>query len=223
MDERDLETPLEVEELRAENADLKSQLAAVEAEREQAAKARKWAVGFGMRRALGPDLVDASRAWFHAKTPTDPLPADESGVFAAEILNRLIRVGILGAALAVLPTGMLIWQNVLLQDQGKILQSQVQQQQTQIEQQIKDTRIVRRAQLLETIYTVDCEEPTEGDEAKPICRPKAGKRTVREAVLAFVQVERDAKEKVLLDKAPLFRAELSDAALSGADLIGADL
>lgn len=63
----------------------------------------------------------------------DPLPADESGVLVAEILKRLDGVGVIGVALAALFVAMLVWQNFLLQGQGKSLQSLVQQRQTQIE------------------------------------------------------------------------------------------
>ena len=92
------------------------------------------------------------------------------------------------------------------------------QQRTQIEQQASDTLIVRRAQLLNTIY--DCKETEtepEATDSEPACRPKANLRARQEAVLAFVKIELDRGVD-----ADLSDADLSDADLRGADLRGTD-
>lgn len=125
--------------------------------------------------------------------------------------------------------------------------------QSQIDKQARDTFIVRRAQLLETIYACQEEDQFEeadgtggsGDEseaagneseipfAEPSCQPKAHIRARQEAVRAFVEIEQgrgvwaDAQatnlRTVNLTKANLNGADLSLAILDGVDFNGANL
>jgi hypothetical protein len=99
----------------------------------------------------------------------------------------------------------LVWQNILLQ--------------TQIRQQAANTLIVRRAQLLHTIYTTKC-EPAGQEE---VCRPVANPRAVREAVIAFVEIERGRGTVADLISAELFGADLGGANLAGAEFFDANL
>ena len=96
----------------------------------------------------------------------------------------------------------------------------------------KDLLIVRRAQLLATIY--DCAEvstvrefaplptipPVQriGDPEPEICYPRAGLRSRNHAVQALVEIE--GRRGVKID---LRKADLSEMDLSGLNLVGADL
>ena len=102
------------------------------------------------------------------------------------------------------------------------------QQRTQIEQQASDTLIVRRAQLLNTIYDCEVEESAvaagvQATDLELACRPKANLRARQEAVLAFVKIEQDRGVDADLSHAKLSRADLFDADLTGAYLTSADL
>lgn len=97
----------------------------------------------------------------------------------------------------------------------------------QFYRQDKDTNIVRRAQLLATIY--DCGEPEPERQGVPptllrttlpfwICTPKEQRRARQEAVLAFAELERGRGRQ-----ADLSRTNLSGLNLDGIDLREADL
>ena len=189
------------------------------------------------RLVTGSELREAFRSWARvtreAKIPRD-LFSQESADLGTAILRRMIRVGLFGLLVAVLPVMLLVWQNLLLQ--------------RQVSQQASDGLIVRRAQLLDTIYDEVCEpamplgdkslstggdatahegegsEPdtvTEG--AEEACRPKTHARARREATLAFIQIERNREVEADLGGANLGELWLSDADLSGTYLFGADL
>jgi len=185
--------------------------------------------GVAAKIVAGAELRDAFRAWVRvtrgAQRPRDLFTAEAADLGAA-VVRRTIRVGLAGVVLAALPGALLIWQNLLLQ--------------SQVQQQASDTLIVRRAQLLETIYSEDCveveaggeasvagdsqngdrdeENPTEPAAAPPDtepelkCRPTAHIRARQEAVLAFIEIERG--RGVTLD---LRAANLSSVNLRGAD------
>lgn len=110
-------------------------------------------------------------------------------------------------ALAAVVAGFLLWQQVNQQSM------QIQQQSTQIQQQATDNLIARRAQLLDTIFTVDC-----GDSDEPEnCRPALRART--EAAIAFVEIERSRGQT----RPDLHRADLRGGNLAQADLHGINL
>lgn len=246
LEERDRE----VDELRAEVEQLREQ-------RRQAGRLAlaggSFASWFAARVFIGWDLTgtmrtwfDALRHWLEAKAPADSIPVEETANLAAAIVRRWLRVGLWHVVLAsggAVTAGILIWQGFLIrgqiqqqQAQNELVSRQIEQQQaqndllrTQNEQQQADTLIVRRAQLLDTIYTGDCTDP----EDPKTCKPKANPRSVREAVLAFVEIERGHPEKPDLSRANLNGAELfaanlsrtrlSEAFLSKTDLREADL
>lgn len=91
-------------------------------------------------------------------------------------------------------------------------------QQTQLDRQAADTLLLRRAQLLDTIYARDCEDL----ERPETCKPRANPRAVREAVLAFVEMERGQEEMPDLSHADLRGAILRGANLSALNLSEAD-
>lgn len=205
-------------ELRQENAELRARLERFETqlERERAAVRR---VGwFGLRLFVGRDLHSAFRDWLQAKSIRDPLPVDQTATLAAALVRRLMRVSFVGLLVAALPIGLLIWQNLLFREQ--------------ISQQVSDSTIVRRAQLLATIY--DCAEPEpeppsvpsmllRGEPMPEICTPKAHSRARAEAVRAFAELERSRGKGPNLSWGGLSGLQLREADLSLADLSLTDL
>jgi len=184
---------------------------------------------------MGPGLFGSLKAWLHKLEqwrPRQPLPVNETAELGAAILRRVIRVGGLGLAVAALPMLMLVWQNLLIQ--------------RQVNQQASDDLIVRRAQLLATIYEEECEdiaglegafsdiEPESGEtidqvtddtQKAPgeICHPKAPLRARQEAALAFATIEKARGVKPDLSKANLGEALLVMADFSRAHLHKANL
>ncbi len=207
----------ENERLHAENEQLRK-------EQTDAAQAVKSAGGLATRVLLGRRLRRSFRDWLNAKSLRDPLPADESADVLAAIVRRVIRVGMVGLLVAVLPGAFLLWQNVLIREQNDAIRSQIEQQAEQIEQQTSDTLIVRRAQLLATIYEEECSNDgpqasaATSDTPSMICLPKAHLRARQEAVRAFNEIERGRGVRPNLIKADLRGADLSGANLSRAGL-----
>lgn len=140
-----------------------------------------------------------------------------------------------GAALSVLLAALSAYflyqeigqQRTIIQQQAK----QLDQQRIQIERQQADTLIVRRAQLLDTVYGETCSEPGAGGGSRATqtendlsCRPRAHLRARQEAVLVFLEIERGRGQQqpnlrgVKLRRADLFEADLHGARLRGADL-----
>lgn len=122
-----------------------------------------------------------------------------------------------------------------LERQAELLRQQVERLPDPLRQQMKqqpkrsaDPASVR-AQLLDIIYTQTCGSP----EDPTTCRPVANKRAIQEAVLAFVDAERDRELQIdlrganlagmILPGADLSNADLSNADLSNTDLSNADL
>ncbi len=215
----------ENERLRAENERLRR-------EREEAARAAKGAGGLAVRILLGRRLQTSFQAWLKAKSLRDPLPADETAELGAAIVRRWLRVGWWQLVLALggaVTAGILIWQGLLIrgqieqqQAQNDLIRGQIEQQATQIERQAADTLIVRRAQLLATIYEEECQDSAASAEAtfssERNCAPKSHLRAREEAVLAFVEIERNRASMPMLNL-----ADLKDATFIGTDLSGAFL
>ncbi len=236
-----------VAELERENEELRTNLEEVEAEKEHLARARTrvagFATGLASRALLGPGLVGRLKVWLHKLEqwrPRKPLPVDETAELGAAILRRVIRVGLFGLLVGALPVILLLWQNFLIREQNAKIQSQ-------IEQQASDTLIVRRAQLLDTIYDEVCEPVahpvTEGtspvtagngeeidtepdgliEKSGENCRPRAHLRARQEAVIAFVRIERGRGERPDLHQADLRGAGLPVQNLSRVNFVEADL
>ncbi len=148
-----------VAELEREVRELQAELERLREERQRAAKVVKGAGGLGARILAGPSLWSTSRAWFEKLSKTESpreLASPQTADLVTALVQRVVRVGIVGLLLAALPAIFLLIQTFLLREQNAALQNQ-------IEQQASDTLIVRRAQLLATIYDEECED--EPDEA----------------------------------------------------------
>ena len=177
-------------------------------------------------RLLGFGTIQAAaRRWFNAVGAAKPIPREESADLFAAIVRRILLIGVVGFAVGILPTVLLTWQNFLIREQLK--------------SQAADTLIVRRNELLRTIYeTGECEPngaanaahsapinaaetQTQGSEepiaANPIAElcPKHPLRIRQDAVLALVQI--DGKETDLRE------ANLSGARFEALHLVGAKL
>lgn len=137
------------------------------------------------------------------------------------------------AVVGAISVGLLIWQNFLIQRQ---LSEQAAQRVVDIEQldhQVRDDLSIRRAQLVNTIYTVRCKEVGPPDEPikingqvvsfEPDCKPSANPRTLREAVVAFAEIERSRGGLVDLRYASLQSLRLDGVNLSKVDLTESDL
>ncbi len=143
-----------VAELETENEELRSRLERLEKQQERAARAGKAVGGLGARILAGPELRASSRAWFEKLSKIEmprELASPETADLATALVRRVVRVGIAGLLLAALPVILLLWQNFLIREQNAAIQKQVEQQES-------DALIVRRAQLLATIYEVVCED-----------------------------------------------------------------
>ncbi len=240
-------------ELESELEQVRAELEGFREREEVAAGRRRWALGFGGRFLVGKELRKSFRAWLEAKSLGDPLPADETARVLAAIVRRVVRVGFVGAALAAIPTaltgGFLVHQSTLMKEQNDALQIQNDTLGSQIDQQAADTLVVRRAQLLATIYEEDCEEVlikaepadeleegAEGDSSaektpsdmKEVCQQRAHPRAREEAVIAFCEIERSRGAEpnlriVVLAGLYLHAANLSGVSFSFADLNGAHL
>ncbi len=154
-----------------------------------------------------------------------------------DLLRNAAVAGTFGAIIAAVPTSFVAYQSYLTK--------------IQIDRQEADTLIVRRAQLLATIYEEDCEdvvveaaaepaseeseatvEGSAGEKASPaterVCRPRAHPRARQEAVFAFCEIEWSREEVPQLSSAnladlDLFSANLSPVNLRETDLSDADL
>ncbi len=222
-DKRVVELEGQVNQLQAELRNLRDQNKYLSRIRTRIAG---FAIGVAARILLGPRLVASLRAWLKAKSLGDPFPLDQTADLGAALLSRAIRVGFGALVLAAVPAALLIWQNLLLRNQNESIQIQIEQQQA-------ETLFARRAQYLDTIYAIDCSDAG----GLKDCHPRAHHRARREAVLAFVEIERrtgvqveESLHGVVADlrlvnlrDTSLFHADLNHVALDFANLRRADL
>ncbi|MEO1365903.1 MAG: pentapeptide repeat-containing protein [Acidobacteriota bacterium] len=169
--------------------------------------------------ALGPGLVKAARNYFeHTKAGEPATPRESAELFAA-IVRRVTAVGGLGLAVAAVPMVLLWRQNGLIADQNEFFQEQNSKIQKQLDDQAADTLLVRKNELLRTIYeTKEC-DVKELPKGEGQCPPLHPLRLRQEAVVALAG---------LVDHTNLSRANLRYAILTGAilnkvNLGGADL
>ncbi len=219
----------DISELLGKIEDLEEKLRGYEEREAQFRKAGKKAGRAAAELAVGKEILPASRELFEAvdrnlQNRRLKFPADEGARVVAAVLRRLLRVrawaigfALLGLVVATVPP-ILQWQsNTLLRSSNELLQGQ-------IERQASDTEIVRRTQLIDIIYAEECPEPPlEG------CVPRANPRARKEAVLAFLRIERtrgvhlpDLSDSILVEM-DFFHADLSGTQLGGANLSGAIL
>ncbi len=252
-----------LESVQREAKDLRNQVKSLTAELEEIREAQEklarrrvrvagFATGLASRILVGPGLVRSARAWFAApKTAKEPIPVNESGDFIAAVVRRIVRVGWIGLIVAALPSAVMIWQSVLIQSQNQKIGEQIAQQGEQFQEQSADTLIVRRAQLLDTLYAQNCRKvpaaiprvglardapagepntpPSQGETLSEECVPRAHARARQEAALAFLKIEHGRGilgpdlDHALLSETKLLEADLSRAILNEADLSGTDL
>lgn len=192
--------------------------------------------------AMVAGAVPIFRRILRPRVPRKTLPVRNSqgfdGLKSEEVKARLRRDEVrlqLEKGLAVvgaISVGLLIWQNFLIQRQ---LSEQAAQRAVHIEQldhQVRDDLAIRRAQLVNTIYTVRCKEVGPDEPIKingqvvsfePDCKPSANPRTLREAVVAFAEIERSRGALVDLRYASLQSLRLDGVNLSKVDLTESDL
>lgn len=190
----------EVKKLRSQNDTLQNRL-----KDSQIAQIRrlKTIAKLSLRMTLGPSLNNALQGWLSSYETYGSFPKQESIDVLTAIFQRIIRVGLVGALITILPTLLLIWQNMLLQ--------------AQLRDQQFANYIARKAELTSILYETTCEtsEPR-GDYLQvpvPSCPPKANRRSRSEAARALIKTE------WLLGSSP----DLTGALLSETWLLGIDL
>ncbi len=118
----------DIDELRVENERLRAENAELREQRRQAGRLALAGGSFAARVAAGRGLTRAVKRWLEAKTAGDPLPVDQTADVAAAIVRRVVRVGVIGLAVAALPTILLIWHGFLIRGQNELFQSQLLEQ-----------------------------------------------------------------------------------------------
>ena len=229
----------EVRRLRAELEKRDQKVAEFEQRDQQQARLARNAVGLGGRILVGRPLRSSFHAWLKKKSLRDPLPADETADVLAAIVRRVVRVGVVGLLVTMVPAGFLLYQSILMRQGNGAIREQItlmgqgnEAIRRQIEQQAADTLIVRRAQLLATIYEEDCydaeenaadNDTTQNKRPDAICRPRAHARARQEAVIAFSKIEQNRRVQPDLSRSNLSHLNFVGANLVGADLRGAEL
>jgi hypothetical protein len=157
-----------------------------------------------LRMTLGPSLNNALQAWLSSYETYRSFPKQESIDVLTAVFQRIIRVGLFSALITILPTLLLIWQNMLLQ--------------AQLYDQRFANYITRKSELTSILYETTCEtsEPRGDYHQVPVssCPPKANKRRRSEAARALL-----ITEWLLGGSSPdLTGALLSETWLPGIDL-----
>lgn len=86
---------------------------------------------------LGPELSVSISQWLESKKRNqDYAPIETTSNLIAAVIRRVIRVGLIAITLALIPTALLLWQNLIMRDQYLALITQIseQRQQTEIQQ-----------------------------------------------------------------------------------------
>ena len=148
------------------------------------------------------------------------MPVPETGELFAAIVRRAVKVGTVGLIVALLPSWLLWRQNALIAAQNKYFQDQNSKLQGQLDAQSRaaikqeaDTLLIRRNELLRTIYELKACEKTSLPEGDP-CPPQHPIRLRQEAVLTLAQLDRGELD--------LSGANLSGVGLSTADFTDVD-
>jgi hypothetical protein len=77
----------------------------------------------------GPGLSTAFRNWIEASgSNVGRIPVAETADLLAAVVRRLIRVGLIAMFLAIIPTVLLFWQNMIMKDQYAALIQQIEEQ-----------------------------------------------------------------------------------------------
>jgi len=77
----------------------------------------------------GPGVTDAFKNWIAFRPIRDGLvPIEETADLAVSIIKRIIRVGVITVMLALIPSAILIWQNLIMHAQNESLIEQIEEQ-----------------------------------------------------------------------------------------------
>lgn len=207
--------PTELQQLQAENEQLRQRVAELSASKDAAdailraqGRAARWLAGFGMRISIGRGLNDSLYSLVHTVRREHTLPDRELADVIAAVIRRWLRTGLvslIGALVALVTVGLLLWQNVLIQ--------------RQLAQQAQISDTARRAELLATLYNRrDC-----GADDPESCPLSASLRARTEAAIAFVQLERPTDSSPDLESVDLRQADLSSADFAGVNFGFANL
>lgn len=224
-----------LDRLEEENARLRAQVES----HERTAALQKGAVrgvgAAGVWLVTGVELNKAFRRWIAAYSATGVVPLDETAQVAGAIVRRLVRVGMIGALLALLPTLILVHQNWLIAGQNSLIGEQNQyyreqnaKLQIQIDRQAQEVRHTRRTELLSVVYgVVDAAPRMRAEAARALVAVERAAGTER-IDLSGAKLERaplgeSQFASVVLTDADMRRADLSSAILTGANLNGAKL
>ncbi len=83
---------------------------------------------------LGPELSVAISNWLKSKKRDhDGIPLEHTANLIAALVRRVIRVGLIVITLALVPTALLLWQNLIMRDQYSALNRQIEEQRKQTE------------------------------------------------------------------------------------------
>jgi hypothetical protein len=161
----------ELESLREQNTALRDELAELKAElarlrtREQKLVATAGTVGRGARRIVfGPELDDATLGLVRDLRSGERVHDESIANFAAAVIRRLIRVGIVALALGLLPTILVTAQTLLLSAQNEKLDNQNALLATQNEQVAMQTLASR----VDAALALSVEIQRVGDTAAPL-------------------------------------------------------
>ena len=180
---------------------------------------------------LGPGLSKAAYAYFQSARRGRPVPVTETADLFVAIVRRVLTVGALGLLVAAIPTVLLWKQNLLIaaqnesfQDQNSKLQAQLVAQAQTTRKQEADTLLVRRNELLRTLYELENCDKTEGPQGDQ-CPPRHPIRLRRDAALTLAQLDGDELNlrSANLEGADLSLADFTNADLSEATLVGTAL
>ncbi len=167
---------------------------------------------FALLVVAGRGLTFGVRNWLRTFHRTGRVSVPASAEVLAAVIRTAFSIGLLGLLVTAVPIGLLWRQNDLIAEQNAYFQEQNDKIQLQLANEERNTRVVRRAALLSTLYdTGPCREPP--------CAPVADIRSRSEALLAFVQFERAYG----VPRPDVSRANLDGAGLGGADLRGLKL
>ncbi|MFZ5482116.1 MAG: pentapeptide repeat-containing protein [Myxococcota bacterium] len=159
----------------------------------------------------GKGLTLSLQSWLQTFYEGRTVSIEATAHVIAALLRRVFKIGLIGFVLALLPTWLLWRQNILIQEQNVYFRDQTEKMREQIAVEEQNTRAVRRAQLLSTIYDPGpCTPPAPGE----ACPPLANVRSRAEAALALIQLDR----AIGVEEVDLSRANLDGARLAGADL-----
>ena len=84
---------------------------------------------------LGPKLTLVITQWLEAKKTQDDIPIEVTTNLMAALVRRFIRVGLFTATLALIPTALLLWQNLIMEKHHSALITQIEEQRLLAENQ----------------------------------------------------------------------------------------